>query len=494
VAEKPEQALMSRLSKPFFALLLLLSFAVAATPRPEWNFRVLTTPHFEIIFRDTERDLAKRYALAAEQAYELLMPIFKEGPALTTIFINDDTDGSNGMAGFLPYPMITVYPVLPSTLDSIDDYGDWPLEMIVHEYTHILNMYPAHGIYVPFKYIFGSVVRPNAILPKWYLEGLAVDLESHLTDHGRLRAGETWSGARALEMGQRLQLEDIAKINEQELGTWPYGNRPYIFGGWWWTNVQKQKGTEIIETWNQNFSRRIPFLLNGPMREQTGKSAIELLSDTADSLKTESARELEVIKNSNPQLSTPLIDEAGEQKIFAVSPSGNKLVYLLNHPHLPGSPISGTEVKMKTRGFPTEPFKDIAGKRLFKSAGTTHIRWMSETKLVYDATDLSNPYVSYRDLYTYDLESGKSEALTHGLRAEQPAPSPSGDKIAFIGNDGGRNHLMLLPIGGAPQALAHSSLQQRLSSPEFLNDKEIVFSMRVRSVQEKLYVYSLYFY
>ncbi len=87
--------------------------------------------------------------------------------------------------------------MLPTSFDSLDEFGDWALEMMIHEYTHILNMYPAHGIYVPFKWVFGTVVRPNAILPRWWLEGLAVNLESRLTSHGRLKSTETAAAARA---------------------------------------------------------------------------------------------------------------------------------------------------------------------------------------------------------------------------------------------------------------------------------------------------------
>jgi len=51
----------------------------------------------------------------------------------------------------------------------------------------------------------------------------------------------------------------IATINEQELTTWPGGGRPYMYGGWWWQDVQNSFGEKVIGTWNQNFSRRLPF-------------------------------------------------------------------------------------------------------------------------------------------------------------------------------------------------------------------------------------------
>ncbi len=284
--------------------------------RPEWVYKVLLSEHFEVIFREEQKDLAKRYILAAEQAYELLMPIFKEGPDNTIIFISDDTDAANGLASFLPYPMITVFPVLPSTLDSIEDYGDWPFEVIVHEYTHILNMYPAHGFYWPLKYIFGGLVRPNAVLPKWYLEGLAVTLESHLSDHGRLRADETQATARALVLGDRLRSETLSRINEQELVTWPFGSRPYVFGGWWWNNVYTDYDPKLIEIWNQDFARRLPFFLNGPIKEQTSKTAEELLTETAYKVDSVAKDQLKTLTDSHPHQSSPVSNDRGSSKRF----------------------------------------------------------------------------------------------------------------------------------------------------------------------------------
>ena len=477
-------------------ILFLAAFSAAAT-EPSWRFRVLKTAHFEFIFREEQRDLAKRYALAAEQAYELLIPIFKEAPGSTIVFISDDTDRANGMASFLPYPMITVNPVLPTTFDSIDDYGDWPLELMIHEYTHILNMYPAHGIYAPLKYIFGHLVHPNAVLPKWYLEGLAVNIESRLTDHGRLRAPETEAMARALVLHGKMARENISTINEQQLSTWPYGSRPYLFGGWWWKNAQDQKGTALIETWNQNFSRRLPFLLNGPLREQTGKSAAELLEETKSTVETRAQAEIKVLSATDPQApSTELVKEEGEQAIFAVSPSGDKLVYINGVSGFASNNPGGAFVRMKMRALASQPFAEIESKMLFKTTGTLRLRFLDDRHLLFDQIDELRPYVDYRDLYLHDLGTGKTKRLTNGLRAQEPSPSPSGNQIVFIQNDGGRNHLALLTLENfevkkAPVQLAHATLQQRLSGPEFLSENEIVFSLRNRSGDEKLHVFDL---
>lgn len=480
-----------------YVLLIFTSAFAGAGGSPSWRYRVLQTSHFEIIFREEQRDLAKRYALAAEQAYEVLIPIFKEAPSKTIIFLDDSTDMANGMATFLPYRMIGVNPVLPGTFSSIDDYGDWPFEMILHEYTHILNMYPVHGFYIPLRWIFGSLAHPNGLLPKWYVEGLAVNTESRLSDHGRLRSTDTEGDLRALVLDSRLKKETIATINEQELSTWPFGNRPYLFGGWWWKDAQDAGGVAVIESWNQSFSRRIPFLLNAPMREKTGKTAHEQLVDTQIRLENRAQEEIKILSATDPQAKTSnVVSESGEQRIFSVSASGDKLVYLNGKTTFGTNNPGGTSVMLKLRDRAQQPFNEIPGKFLFKTVGTERIRWLDDHHLLFDQLDIDHPYVTFRDLYIYDLASEKKIRLTRELRAQEPTTSPSGDKVAFIINDGGRNHLALLNLENfaarrAPVMLAHSNLQQRLSGPEFINEDEIVFSLRTRSGEERLQVINL---
>jgi hypothetical protein len=468
------------------AILALSSFAHGAALDPSWKFKVLRSTHFEMIFREDQKELAKRYLIAAEQAHEMLIPIFKEAPSKTIIVMMDGTDSSNGLANFLPYPHIIVYPVLPSTLDSVDEYGDWPLEMMLHEYTHILNMYPAHGIYVPLKWIFGSVVRPNAVLPKWYLEGLAVDLESWLSDHGRLRSPETLASMRALTLGGKFKNEDVATINESELTRWPYGGRPYMFGAWFWEDLHRAKGTDLIYTWNQNFSRRLPFFLNGPMREQTGKTTHQLVVAMNESFEAQGKKQLEEINASGPHKSDTVVEEKGEQTVFALSPSGNKLVYFV------GTPKQGSVVRLKVRTSEKQRFKDISGKTIFKAVAPLRARWIGEDRFVYDQIEIFYPYGSYRDLYIYDLNAARSERLTTHARAQEPAVSPNGKWIAYIQNDGGRNRMNLLDLEKrTSRTLVNGNMNQRVSMPEFLSDQEIVFSVLQKIGTEKLYVYNL---
>ncbi len=475
-------------------LLLLPMFSPSSSAQEQINKRidpnikysVLISPNFEIIFQKEQRSLAQAYLLAAEQAFDLLLPIFREAPKKTYIFLRDDTDISNGLANFLPYPIIEIYPVLPPTQTSVDEYGDWALEMMVHEYTHILNIYSQHGFYRPLGWIFGNVIRPNAILPRWYLEGLAVNLESRLTSHGRLRAPQTRAMARALVLSGQLQFEDIARINETRISSWPQGERPYLYGGWWWNHVQSTSESGTIYKLNQHFARRLPFLLNGPIREQTGFSVNENLNAAYDKIETEALKEIEVLRRSITHQSESIVNESGDQSLFAISPSGNRLVYWLREPQ------KGSLIKLKTRSSPKQPFGEIPGEALSKSISSIGGRWLDDDNLVTDQMDIDNPYYDYRDLYIFNIPERRWSRLTFGQRAQEPSPSPSRARIAFIQNDAGRNRLSLLErSSGKIHVLIQSEIGQRISSPEFFSETQILYILRERSGRESIHVYDI---
>src|SRR5207248_1331016 len=106
-----------------------------------------------------------------ESIYGTLNGVFSEMPEKTLIVINDRTDLTNGYATAIPERTIVVFPVLPGPLESIYEHGDWPRELIMHEYTHVITFEPRHGVVRWLYSAFGSIVTPNILLPRWWLEG-----------------------------------------------------------------------------------------------------------------------------------------------------------------------------------------------------------------------------------------------------------------------------------------------------------------------------------
>jgi len=227
----------------YFAYSLSFIFLTAFLPaQAEWvvqpsiEWKTLNTDHFEVIYNAEQQELALLYADRLEKAYEILHKTFSTMPEKTIVVINDKTDLTNGYATRVPYPHIMTYPVLPGPEDSLADTGDWYFELLSHEYTHVLNFEPATGIMKPLRYVFGSIVSPGLLLPRWWKEGLAVQMETSSSNFGRLRSVYQDATLRALVKDNQLGIFALPEINEV-LPTWPEGMRPYLFGSVMWSQM-----------------------------------------------------------------------------------------------------------------------------------------------------------------------------------------------------------------------------------------------------------------
>jgi hypothetical protein len=452
-----------------FCLCTNIAFALPS----QWQFKTLRSEHFDVIYRTDQRELANLYMKAAEDSYSLLFPLFQEAPSRTVIVIRDDTDLANGLATFLPYPLIIVNPVLPGAGQSIGDYGDWAFEIVLHEYTHILNMHPSHGFYTPLKWIFGAVIRPNGILPRWYLEGLAVETESRYSTFGRLRSPEFGAQFRAMNEGKKFDEESIDRVNEVEIPNWPYGNRPYLLGSAWWTVAAQDPS--VIYDLNQRFSRRLPFMLNAPVKERLKMDVEGVLTAAYKDIRAKTDSQFQVIDMSGGEhLAKIEGDESKGQFLPTISPDGLHLIFL-------GTIYKkAAEVRLVSRAKASDPFDFKTATTIEKTIGTNRFSWLpNSAAIVFDQIDSDRPHVEFSDLYLHNL-GGKTERLSLGLRATEPSVSPLGDRVAFIRYTGGRNLLSVMNLKTHKhQTLYKAAALERLVQPVFQADQILFISRNV---------------
>ena len=475
-------------------LTLNLRVARAQIIDPKLNWLTLETPHFIIVYDSRHYWVAQQYAANAEQAYQALQPIFKEAPAKTTIVINDNTDLANGFSTQLPYPLIMTYPVLPSANDEIGDYGNWGLELITHEYTHTLNMEPVHGVAKPLSYIFGSIVKPNEVLPRWYLEGLAVEMETRYSHYGRLRSSNFLSAARAMVEEGTLRKEDISRANETDIPDWPGGMRPYLLGSLMWTEIISSGGDKAIYDLNQKYSRRVPGFLNGPIKDVLGIDWAQLLDRTETDTEKMAGAQIKVISTKPRPHEQRMPQDGFYSTSPVISPDGTKLVYVART-----DDRSGIIELVERRG--NESFASLKAKELVDDLQVDNIERMSwfpdSHSFVFNRINQLQPvdrYYTYSELYQYDMRYKSMRAITRHARAHEPVVSPDGRRVVFVENTPLGTRLSSVDTDGVDKdvrVLYTPPPQMRVSWPEFLSPTQLVFTERSAEGKEHFQLLNL---
>lgn len=490
---------------PFWILLAIPLFCAldsSAQVDPSLVWKTFRTDHFEVIFPQTHEELAREYAAQAERSHSILAPIFGEAPDRTLLILDDSTDATNGLATAIPQATIYVNPALPTGGDALGHAGNWAQGLVIHEYTHILNIEPTRGFMTPLRWIFGSIVRPNALLPRWYLEGLAVEVESRFTNFGRLRSTYYEGLIRSLVSEKQWGTEDISQINETRTPSIPLGARPYFYGAWLWHHLVKKKGTDPIKTLNESYAGQIPFFLNDPVAEVADKNWSALLDDMYEDLGAKSEDQLRVLESaprSAPLLPDGERDDILSQESPAVSPDGLKLAFIeLSKNDEPRLVILQRD-SLETSWNQAKPVEGPS------QQGVRRIGWSPDSQtLVHDGIDTFRRFNSFSDLFLYDLKEKQTQRLTRGARVFEPTYSRDAKTIVAVRFENGYHQVIKVAVtekamgrketqAGAARivVLYQAPLQHRLASPVSITAREVVFSERDLKGRDKLWKLNL---
>ncbi len=498
----------------WFSLPLLFGTGVFAQVDPKIEWKVMKLPHFDLMYDAKHQELANLYADRLEDSYQVLSTYFERLPRRTVVVLNDRTDLTNGYATAIPYRTIGVYPVLPGPNDTISDFGDWARELSLHELTHVLSFEPRRGIVTGLYSTFGNIITPNLLLPRWFLEGVAVDLETRTSENGRLRSPYQDAMIRAMYLDQTLFQVQLAEINETSIHTWPQGARPYLFGSLMWSELITRHGQKLIAELHGQYGGRVPFLIDTPLLEKAGKNYEQLFSETQTELVQRAKKQADTLAKvpftAGTELQfpravenfSPMISPDGRKMIFLSKNAANKRsVRILERPsiHIPFD-ASHEKAEIKQRFGETLPEMNPAPRGLDEHGhddappgGTIHrLSWFADSrKFIFDKLDSINRFSERSDLYTFDLEAMKVERLTRNERAREASVSPNSQLVTFVKLDAGRTHLGLLAMDSRKTRILHSPpLQARISHPTFINEDEIIFSERFQG-RESLRIYSL---
>ncbi len=247
----------------------------ASDPARTWH--TLESDHFAVhYYVDGYGDggagarlFAEAVAAHAEDARATLGPVFGWWPREKVhVAVFDEYDGANGFAAALPEPRMTIYAWPPTGDGELGHYRDWVRLLVFHEYAHIVHIDESHGVPELVNAVFGRVWKPNQVLPRWIVEGIAVWAESRLTGGGRLESGLMDMWLRVLAYHDVWP--ELSELNGYPLAP-PRGTLWYLLGGHIIDTMVAGAGRDALAAFGEGYGGRIlPFGVQGLAREASG--------------------------------------------------------------------------------------------------------------------------------------------------------------------------------------------------------------------------------
>lgn len=404
---------------PLAAALLVLATALAPAPtdaarwHPALRWHTLDTEHFSIHFHQGGEQLAEEFGLLAEEVHDILAPTIGWTPrGRTQVTLVDNTDSANGYARTVPGNQIVLFIVQPTPDTSLEGYEDWWFALFVHEYAHILQIDMAEDLMQLLRFVAGRLIVPGGVLPRWMTEGFATWIETVTTTGGRGRSTYTDMLLRTAALEGRFPRIDTA---EGYGSAFPRGQLRYLYGVRFHLEVAGRSSNQAWFDFHHLHSRGlIPYLL--PAKKAFGERLVPMWKRWREE---SSARYLEQAQELQAAGITPtriLPTRTGEALRPRYTADGLALLY--SH----RSPTERSAVRSIRR--------DGTGDRRVFRGGVEGTVVTGPNEAWVAQVGNTGRFTRFKDLFTLDLETGKTKRRTVGGRLTWPAPHPEGWLLA----------------------------------------------------------------
>ncbi|MEO5969170.1 MAG: hypothetical protein ABIQ95_04520 [Bdellovibrionia bacterium] len=412
---------------------------------PFWKWKTIESENFFVTFPEELSEVANRATNYLEEAQSILSPILKWKPSYKPqVLVIDNQDTANGLTTPLAKFGIILWAIPPDSTSSTNFYDNWLRLLIIHEYTHFLNMDTTYGVWKALRPLFGAAFLPNAAWPPWMLEGLAVFMETQFTHSGRGRSSYYEMVLRAAVEEKVLDTPNFVTL-DRITGTNPYfpgGDTRYLFGYYLMNQVALSSkpgltydlastvdgGTDTLGLMSERSGSRIPLFINGNLENITGKDWYEYWQDWIQETEARGRKALDII-HSQPITQYTLLtprdhSKSNEAEGLAISSDGQWLAYNLQSANRRPGLFLRNLITGKTR---------LLGDKLggvgmnFTPAGHPD----SDYALVYSELNRDQIYDLYSDLKLYDLKTDSVTSLTNRIRAHDPDVSRDGQWVVF---------------------------------------------------------------
>ncbi len=422
------------------AAIILSSASYAAVFDPGAGWKTLTTPHFRIHHPERISDTAQRAGRIYEEIYPKITEEWHWKPwGRTEVVLTDSTDEANGMTSVLPYNWMIIYVAPPDADSSLANYDDWLRTLLLHEFTHLVQIDAYGGAMIVPRIFLGKTVSPSGMNPVWMREGVSQYDETYFTKAGRGRGSYSEMVIRAATLDGEFPTIDVA----DGLGwRWPGYKGAYVYGIGFIDWLIETYGIDRFMKLDHNIrSSLLLGMINHDARNVYGKTFYEMWSEWRQSLikkYAELSAQIEAAGETKPSETIVPTGWDGQYNAPALSPDGTKLVYTANSPH------GKTEIRLL----------DLATGEtevLRKGQDAVQYSWSPDgMRIVYASAGTYKNFNKYFDLWLYDFsiekEKSRAKRLTNGKRARDPEFDRAGKSVIFVAYDNGTGRLNRIDV------------------------------------------------
>ncbi len=254
--------------------LLIIIIIFTSTNIFSERWKTLQSKHFKVHYEEKNTYIAKKTIKYLIEINSWLTKAVKNQPQLTNVVISDSIDDANGFARVIPYNLIHIFPYPPEATSVLGYYDNWLYLLVLHEYLHIVHIDKKGNTPKIINSVFGKLMAPNQVFPKFITEGLAVYFESLGTQRGRLNSPLYKMMFRTSILNNDISLSELSNQSSK----YPYGGMVYLYGAFFIDYIFKYDyNFSGISKFTKNYGDKIiPYGINTALKNSNGKTFTQL--------------------------------------------------------------------------------------------------------------------------------------------------------------------------------------------------------------------------
>jgi hypothetical protein len=434
--------------------LLVAALTPSGSARAAWDpalrFRTIETPHFRVTYHTGIEEVAQEVANVAESIHGRMTEAMGYAPTAdkTELVLTDNAESANGSASALPYNAIRLLVTAPEDMSPLGDVDDWYVELVTHEYTHILHTDRIHGLPALVNAVLGKTMAPNQVQPRWILEGYGVYFESAKTSGGRLR-NSMWD----MFMRTDVLEDNVAGLDQMSnvVRRWPQGNLFYLYGSHFIQWIGQTYGERALRDVAYDYGGQlIPWGIQRSIRRATGKTYDELYPLWIASMQRQYRAQADEVRRRGLREGVRLTHHGQVARYPRWIPEGawpehaGGVLYYRDDQH-DRAGLVALDVRRNALGHVVSADERHA-ELIARTGVEAFASFLPDGGVVFNSADFHRNVFLFGELERmearqkspYGTPDGKRVALTRpAMRAADPAVSPDGRRVVYTENHAG---------------------------------------------------------